>query len=116
HDLRFAWRDAMEGYREAWRLDRNPEYGFQYAYFAQKQNRFSEAIAAYKELLSADTDAAQIATTLNNLAVLYRATQRMKEAETAYQEALSIRRRLAEANPDAYLPNVAMTLNNLANL
>ena len=42
--------------------------------------------------------------TLNNLANLYSATQRMKEAEQAYAEALAIRRKLAEANPDAYLP------------
>ena len=52
--------------------------------------------------------------TLNNLAVLYRATQRMQQAERAYDEALAIQRRLAEANPDAYLPDVALTLNNLA--
>ena len=31
-----------------------------------------------------------------------------------YEEALTIRRRLAEANPQTYLPDVAMTLNNLA--
>jgi tetratricopeptide (TPR) repeat protein len=33
-----------------------------------------------------------------------------------YEEALRIRRRLAEANPQTYLPYVATTLNNLANL
>ena len=38
----------------------------------------------------------------------------MKEAEQAYGEALAIYRKLAETNPDAYLPDVAMTLNNLA--
>jgi Tetratricopeptide repeat len=44
----------------------------------------------------------------------YRATQRMQEAEGACQEALCIRRELAKANPEAYLPNVAVTLSNLA--
>jgi tetratricopeptide (TPR) repeat protein len=115
HDLRFAWRDAMECYRQAWQLDPDEsEYGFRYAYFAQKQNRLGEAIDAYRKLLLVLTDPAQIATTLNNLAILYRDTQRMKESETAYLEALSTRRKLAEANPEAYLPNVATTLNNLA--
>ena len=33
-----------------------------------------------------------------------------------YDEALNIYRRLAEANPDTYLPKVAMTLNNLGTL
>jgi tetratricopeptide (TPR) repeat protein len=38
----------------------------------------------------------------------------MKEAEEAFQEALSTYRKLAQDNPQAYLPNVATTLNNLA--
>lgn len=38
----------------------------------------------------------------------------MKEAEDAYQEALLIRHELAKTNPQAHLPNVATTLNNLA--
>ena len=40
----------------------------------------------------------------------------MKEAETAYGEALAGYRKLAESNPEAYLPHVALTLNNLAYL
>ena len=51
--------------------------------------------------------------TLNNLGVLYSDTQRMKESEQSFQEALATYRRLAEANPEEYLPKVAMTLNNL---
>ncbi|MCC6723879.1 MAG: tetratricopeptide repeat protein, partial [Saprospiraceae bacterium] len=38
---------------------------------------------------------------------------KMPEAERAYVEALGIRRKLSEKNPDAFLPDVAMTLNNL---
>ena len=45
-----------------------------------------------------------------------RDTQRMKEAEAAFQEALDICRQLAKANPAAYQPDVARTLNNLATL
>jgi tetratricopeptide (TPR) repeat protein len=115
HDLRFAWCDAMECYRQAWQLDQDEaEYGFRYAYFAQKQNRFGEAIDAYRKLLLVYTDPARIAMTLNNLAILYSHTQRMKESEAAYLEALATYRKLGEANPEAYLPDVAMTLNNLA--
>src|SRR5205823_9238840 len=44
----------------------------------------------------------------------YRDSQYMKEAEQPYQEALSPGRQLAESNPEAYLPEVATTLNNLA--
>jgi len=115
HALRFAWAKALECYREAWRL--SPEdvgYGFQYAYFAHKQNRFSESVDAYLQTLPALTDLVNIATALNNLALLYTDTQRTKEAEQYYRVALAIRRRLAEASPEAHLPNVAMTLHNLA--
>jgi len=34
--------------------------------------------------------------------------------ENVQWEALSLRRELAKVNPEAYLPDVAMTLNNLA--
>jgi hypothetical protein len=38
------------------------------------------------------------------------------QAQPLYEEALQIYRSLAQENPAAYLPDVAMTLNNLANL
>ena len=37
----------------------------------------------------------------------------MPQAEGAYNEALNIYRQLADKNPDAFLPDVAVTLNNL---
>jgi tetratricopeptide (TPR) repeat protein len=123
HQLRFSRAKALSACREAWHLKRDPTYGFKYAYLAQQQNQFQEAVGAYEAVLMLYRDLAQanpeaylpdVAMTLNNLAILYRATQRMKEAEEAYQEALALRRDLAQANPEAYLPNVAMTLNNLA--
>uniref|UniRef100_UPI0024A87E27 tetratricopeptide repeat protein n=1 Tax=Phaeodactylibacter xiamenensis TaxID=1524460 RepID=UPI0024A87E27 len=40
----------------------------------------------------------------------------MGQAKAHYEEALEIRRTLAEKNPDVYLPYVATTLNNLGNL
>ena len=57
-----------------------------------------------------------IATTLNNLAVLHMDLTRYDEAEKEYKEALEIRRELAKNNRDAYIGDVAMTLNNLGNL
>jgi tetratricopeptide (TPR) repeat protein len=116
YELRSDWQKALDAYREAWRLKPDETYGFKYAYYAQRQNRFSEAIRAYESLLKTLEDPAAVARTLNNLAALYSATQRMNEAETTYLEALSTRRALAQANPDAYLPDVAATLNNLAAL
>ncbi len=116
YELRFEWPQALAAYRQAWELGKNPNYGFQYAYSAQKLNRFSEAIAVYEALLEIYANHADRAHTLNNLANLFSDTQRMREAEEAFVEALSIYRKLAETNPGAYLTDVAMTLNNLANL
>ena len=113
-ELRFDWPSGLAAYREAWRLERNPEYGFKYAYAAQHQNQFEEAIRTYEAVRSLYRGPANVAVTLNNLGNLYSATQRIDEAEAAYAEALKIRRKLAEANPGAYLPDLATTLNNLA--
>ncbi|WP_212748612.1 tetratricopeptide repeat protein, partial [Spirosoma lacussanchae] len=106
---------------EAWRLyedavsaDETYDTCFALAYFLQAHNQHLDAVAWYERALRLSSDESQRATTLNNLAVLYRANQRFAEAEAAYDEALSIRRQLAQQSPAAYLPNVATTLNNLA--
>jgi tetratricopeptide (TPR) repeat protein len=41
-------------------------------------------------------------------------TRRRDEALPVAEEAVTLRRRLAEANPDAYLPDLAASVNNLA--
>jgi hypothetical protein len=38
------------------------------------------------------------------------------KAQSAYEEALEIYRTLAKVSPDAYLSEVAMTLNNIGSL
>jgi tetratricopeptide (TPR) repeat protein len=115
HHLRFAWAKALECYRAAWHLDQtNTQYGLLYAYSAQKQNRIAEAIDAYSQILPVLTEPSDIASTKNNLAILYRETQRMNESEQSHLDALTIYRRMADADPQTYLPYVATTLNNVA--
>ena len=103
----------------------NVEYAFQYAWALQQQHSYAiahtiyqEALTTYRQLAQANPQAylPNVAMTLNNLGLLYSATQRLSEGEQAYQEALTTSRQLAQANPQAYLPNVAMTLNNLGEL
>ncbi|MGH6937271.1 MAG: tetratricopeptide repeat protein, partial [Methylocella sp.] len=50
----------------------------------------------------------------NNLAATLSALGRPEEALAAAQEAVSIRRDLARARPQAFTPDLAMSLNNLA--
>ena len=52
----------------------------------------------------------------NNLAILLNNTNRYREAERYFREALKIRRRLAADNPGAYESALANTCNNLGNL
>jgi tetratricopeptide (TPR) repeat protein len=63
--------------------------------------------------LNPDTYLPAVAETLNNLGLLDRDENRMDEARKAFDEALKIRRELAQKNPDTYLPAVARTLTNL---
>ncbi|MFE6788215.1 tetratricopeptide repeat protein [Streptomyces sp. NPDC057680] len=55
-----------------------------------------------------------LATSLNNLSIRLGDVGRRAEGLAAVEEALAIRRTLAEANPDAYLPDLASSLNNLS--
>ncbi len=117
HDLRFDWAEALKCYREAWRLDpAEPEYGFGVGHFARKQGRFAEAIEAYRGALEAAPDARRRAITLNELGDLYRATQHMPQAETAFREALDVFRNLEQTNPGEYSLHIAMVLGNLGSL
>ena len=53
-----------------------------------------------------------VAMTLNNLAVLYKNTQRFDQAEEYYLSALEIRERLAKAHPEVYGQDYAGCLHN----
>ena len=46
--------------------------------------------------------------------MFYRKQNRTSQARQAFNEALTVRRQLAQENPESYLPNVAETLSNLA--
>ena len=103
----------------------NASWQFDAGYYLQKQNDFDLAELYYvraieiRKRLAKDNPQAQepnLATTLNNLAILYSNTQRLTESEALYLEALEIYRRLAKGDPQVYEPDVATTLNNLAAL
>ena len=77
---------------------------------------YSEALEIYKRLAKSNPQAYEpyVATTLNNLALLYSVTQRFNESEKMYSEALEIRKRLAKNNPQVYNSKLASTLGGLA--
>jgi tetratricopeptide (TPR) repeat protein len=80
-------------------------------------NRLSEAEPLYRRALAIDEasygpDHPDVATDLNNLALLLRATNRLSEAEPLYRRALAIN----EASYGPGHPTVAIRLSNLAGL
>jgi len=73
----------------------------------------------YKEAKKYFEEALKVARTVQVLfeyAMFLQEHKQFSEAMPLYEEALKIHRKLAEENPNAYLPDVAMTLNNLAAL
>jgi tetratricopeptide (TPR) repeat protein len=82
----------------------------------QDQNRFKEAEGYYTRSLGQATSPEERADILNNLGIVQDALNDYTQAEASLTEALQIRRELAVKNPQAYLPDVAMTLNNLGYL
>jgi protein O-mannosyl-transferase len=57
-----------------------------------------------------------VAAALNHTSNLDTGEKQMDEARRQYEEALKIRRDLAQQNPAAFLPDMATTLNNLGNV
>ena len=85
-----------------------------YACFAQKQTLYNEAEEYLKlyldKLKSSDKlNEPALAASYHNLAALYSDTKRFKESEQMYKEALDIRKRLSETNPQSYEPDLAVS-------
>ena len=76
------------------------------------------ALAIRERLAKANPQAYEpdLASSYDNLAILYSDTQRLQESEAMYQSALAIRERLAKANLQAYEPALAISYNNLAKI
>ena len=96
-----------------------------YANFCYNQNDFNEAEAYYlkyeakaksSENMSELGTLSAVARVQHNLALLLSYTQRFSESEEMHKSALAIHERLAQANPQAYEPNLAISYNNLGNL
>ena len=79
---------------------------------------YDEALSIYRTLVAQNSDVFEcnMATTLNNLALLHFNTQHRDLAEKEFNEALKIYRHLATNSPDAFECDLATTLNNLATL
>lgn len=93
---------------------------YDFAGFLKDQNKYAKAIRIAEQLkYYYDAPNSQVSMSekgclLNLLGILYNAQHRFAEGEATYREALEIRRRLAEENPAAFLPEKSDTAFNLA--
>ena len=98
----------------------NDYYSFLYEnkQFTKCEAYIEECVSIEAELCRNHPEAYEpdMATSYNNLALLYSRTQRFQESETKNKSAIAILERLAKANPQAYEPDLAVSYNNLGSL
>jgi tetratricopeptide (TPR) repeat protein len=120
--VQLRFEEAEKAYLQA--IDAAPDSfkaNLAYARFNYELGRLEEARAGYdlclevaKKNLNKAELKAERAATLNDLGILDRSRTRVDEARQELEEALQIRRELAQESPEVYLADVALTLNNLA--
>ena len=105
-----SWVAAQDTLDDAYRLDQRVFQLLQQGKYAQAVPLSQRAVTIRKRLLGASHP--DVATSLNNLADLYRAMAAYAQAEPLYRQALEIdRKALGQGHPD-----YARDLNNLAEL
>ncbi len=113
----FQFDKAEKTYEIAAEADTtNYDNTFDFAYFLNNQNQHDRAIKYYLRVLKLAPSESYIATTQNNLGVLYQTKNDYLAALKAYNRALEISERLAKTNPATYERGVANTQNNLGRL
>jgi tetratricopeptide (TPR) repeat protein len=115
--LKLDFDEAEDYFRKA--MDTEPgnlDHSFDAIAFLLKQKKFDKIHLLKANVLSTIKNKYKKAFFLDTLGLLYSNTIKMKEAEKAFTDALEIRRTLAAADKNTYLPDVAETLINLGNL
>jgi tetratricopeptide (TPR) repeat protein len=94
----------------------NVENLWELALFCGWLNQQKRSINFYQQALRYSQVESEKAHLLHNLGSELTNNNQYDKAEAANQKALEIRKRLAQANPEHYEPDVAMTQNNLGNM
>jgi tetratricopeptide (TPR) repeat protein len=108
------YKEAGENYEKAVQLYESYNNCLEAASYFYFLNKPKKAIYYCIKCLNKVTKEEQKAIILNNLGILQRAQNEYGKASASYEEALSIYRSLAAENPQTYIPNVGVTLKNMA--
>ncbi|HTV64028.1 MAG TPA: tetratricopeptide repeat protein [Bryocella sp.] len=93
--------------------DELKNYSSEPARVDEARRHFERALELREAMQNADASGRDKARTLNDLGNLDRMQNRLDEARRHDEEALGIYRRLAQQNPEEYLPYLAAALNNV---
>ncbi|MBK7936626.1 MAG: hypothetical protein IPJ82_05840 [Lewinellaceae bacterium] len=117
HRLRFEWDSVGATYAELIRLDStNYDNLIGYINFLSEQHQYPVAInLAEKALTFIETPEKRFILWLG-LSTLYAGKERMQQSENALIETMSIARKLAEQNPEVFLPYLAESLYLLGDM
>lgn len=123
HQTRYEFDSASVCIELLIQLDSlNESHLLKYARFLQWLNQYGRSINYYLKAIRVLNDLATInsqmyeshlASTQNNLGVVYHHNNDPDNAEAAFQHALKIRRRLAKTDPNTHEPEIAAVQNNL---
>ena len=126
YDMKNDYEKAKNYYEKVINGDTtNAKNIFEFANYLHKIKEYTLAEKQYRQCLeiywalekeNPKVYLPDVATTLNNLAVIHKTVNEYPKALKEYEEALEIRKKLADENAKTHLPDVATTLNNLANL
>ena len=105
--------EAMRFYEKALVVDDSYENVYDYALFLMQEKQMKRARELLEKLKDYDLTPEHRANVLNRLGIAYRNLKRYDEAQEAYEEALTLRKKLAQNNPERYNLDLAWTYNNL---
>jgi len=121
--IKSEFKIAEVHFEKAIKIDNSPNNIFEYAkflydlkYLQRSYLKYEKALTIYRELAKVNSKVylKDVATTLNNMAIIQNERNEISQALKKHEEALQIRRELAKENLKTFSHDVAMTLTNLA--
>ncbi|MBK9962730.1 MAG: tetratricopeptide repeat protein [Saprospiraceae bacterium] len=107
------WAEAEQMYDLAVKYDTgNFAITIVVANFMNQQNEFTKARIYYEKAIAQSKDSSSQSKSFTKFGLFLQHNNDMNGAQKAYEEALQIQRKLAEKNPNIYLPDVASILVN----
>jgi len=113
------FEESFKYFEKSLEIHENQANLISFAGFLQKYNRFLDSKDYYERVLEKfenDLDLPEQAGVQNNLGIIYASIYEFDKAEYHLNQALEIKRILAEENPPIYSKDFASTLHNLAHL